>query len=137
MTGPTRRWMLVLGGLALLGVTGGWLTLRTGFSPRPARVADTLLSEPVAVAPGIYILGKPSPAAAYLVETSRGLVLIDSGLASDAASVTEQIAQLGFEPNRVRAILLTHVHADHSLGAERLRQQSGAKIYAGRADCSP
>src|SRR5262249_32132929 len=35
----------------------------------------------------------------------------------------------------LKAILLTHVHADHSMGAAHLREVSGAKIYAGRADC--
>src|SRR5262249_9672327 len=32
------------------------------------------------------------------------------------------------------AILLTHGHADHVLGAERLRSTTGAKVYAGKRD---
>jgi glyoxylase-like metal-dependent hydrolase (beta-lactamase superfamily II) len=34
----------------------------------------------------------------------------------------------------VRAILLTHVHWDHTGGAESLRAATGAKVYAGRGD---
>jgi glyoxylase-like metal-dependent hydrolase (beta-lactamase superfamily II) len=89
------------------------------------------------VAPGVYVLGESSPAAVYLVDTSAGLVLIDSGLESSAAGVIEQVSRLGFSLNRLQAILLTHVHADHSLGAEQLRAQTGARLYAGGADCAP
>jgi glyoxylase-like metal-dependent hydrolase (beta-lactamase superfamily II) len=78
-----------------------------------------------------------SPAAAYAVDTADGLVLIDSGLEDSAAAVTEQLDRLRLDVRRLRAILLTHAHADHSLGAERLRAQTGAKVYAGHADCPP
>jgi glyoxylase-like metal-dependent hydrolase (beta-lactamase superfamily II) len=93
--------------------------------------------ELVTLAPGIHLLGKLSPAAAYVVETTDGLVLVDSGLQADGQAVVEQLARLRLAPDRLRAILLTHVHADHSLGAERLRSLSGARIYAGRGDCQP
>src|SRR5262249_49942933 len=33
-------------------------------------------------------------------------------------------------------ILLTHVHGDHCGGAERLRGETGAKVYAGRDDAA-
>jgi glyoxylase-like metal-dependent hydrolase (beta-lactamase superfamily II) len=77
------------------------------------------------------------PAAVYVVDTTEGLVLVDSGVEDSTALVMEQLADLGLDVKRLRAILLTHVHADHSLGAARLRERTGAKIYAGRADCLP
>src|SRR4051794_4989575 len=40
----------------------------------------------------IYLLGGLSPSAAYVVETSEGLVLVDSGLRSDAADLKSQLA---------------------------------------------
>jgi metallo-beta-lactamase class B len=101
------------------------------------KVARVLVPEAVAVAPRIYLLGKMSPAAAYVVDTADGLVLIDSGLDAGAEDVTSQLAALGLDAGRLRAILLTHGHADHSLGARSLRQRTGAKVYAGRADCPP
>lgn len=106
----------------------------SGFTPRPARLYSFMFPEPIALAPGLYLLGKNSPAAVYLIETSQGLVLIDSGLEADAGVVREQIRQLGFDVQQLRAILLTHVHADHSLGAEYLRSLTGATIYAGQGD---
>ncbi|MHB1426713.1 MAG: MBL fold metallo-hydrolase [Gemmataceae bacterium] len=105
-----------------------------GFAPRAARVSLILLPAPVALAPGLYLLGKNDPAAVYLIETSQGLVLVDSGLEADAGVVREQIRELNFDVKQLRAILLTHVHADHTFGAEYLRALTGAAVYAGRGD---
>jgi metallo-beta-lactamase class B len=130
-------WRLILGGLvaASFGIAV-WRQPWRGFTPRPAALVDALEGRPVAVAPGVYLLGRSAPAAVYMVETSQGLVLIDSGLEEDAATVIRQVAKLGFDVKDLRAVLLTHIHADHSQGAARLRKIAGAKIYAGRADAA-
>ncbi len=86
---------------------------------------------------GVYLLGQSSPAAVYAVDTADGLVLIDSGTEASAATLIEQLGRLGLDLGRLRAILLTHVHADHSLGAQELRTRTGARIYAGQGDCQP
>src|ERR1700678_3692643 len=46
------------------------------------------------VVPGIYILGGLAPSVAYVVETSQGLVLIDSGLDEDASLLKSQMTAL-------------------------------------------
>src|SRR5262249_51190418 len=120
VTEPARWWEGRLVKAALLGIVavvlGGvvWLRRPAEVTPRPARLAQALVPAPVALAPGVYLLGKNSPAAVYLVETSRGLVLIDSGLDPRAERVLSQLSQLDFDVRQLRAILLTHVHADHS-----------------------
>jgi glyoxylase-like metal-dependent hydrolase (beta-lactamase superfamily II) len=93
-----------------------------------------LADKPVTLTPGIHCLGGLTPAAAYAVETSEGLVLIDAGVEDDARSVKEQLAELGLDWKRIRAVLLTHAHWDHSAGAEHLRKATGARVYAGRDD---
>lgn len=100
------------------------------FASQPAR----LIRAAVSVVPGIYLLGGLSPSAAYVIETSQGLVLVDSGLDSDAKLLRAQMAELGLDWKRIRAILLTHVHGDHSGGAEWLRANTGARTYAGAGD---
>jgi glyoxylase-like metal-dependent hydrolase (beta-lactamase superfamily II) len=84
--------------------------------------------------PGVHLLGALEPAAAYVVETSEGLVLVDSGLQSDADLLKSQLAALGLDWRRVRAVLITHAHGDHCGGAEHLRAALGATVYAGRGD---
>jgi glyoxylase-like metal-dependent hydrolase (beta-lactamase superfamily II) len=101
-------------------------------------VADAPVLEPRAmtIVPGIHMLGGLSPSAAYVVETSEGLVLIDSGLRADAGPVRADLSTLKLEESRVRAVLLTHAHGDHTGGAGYFREKTGARIYAGRADAA-
>ena len=91
---------------------------------------------PMYVAPGAYLLGGLMPSAAYVVETSEGLVLVDSGLRSDASHLKAQLKGLDLDWQQVRAILLTHAHVNHSGGAEHLRAETGAKVYAGQGDAA-
>jgi glyoxylase-like metal-dependent hydrolase (beta-lactamase superfamily II) len=104
--------------------------------PDSNKVSDSLphvLSpKAVTIVPGIHLLGGLKPAAAYVVETSAGLVLIDAGL--HAFLVKREMGSLGLNWEQVRAIFLTHVHGDHSGGAQELRSAVGAKIYAGEGD---
>jgi glyoxylase-like metal-dependent hydrolase (beta-lactamase superfamily II) len=88
------------------------------------------------IVPGIHLLCDLGPSAAYIIETSDGLILIDSGLETDAAPLKREMGKLGLDWRKIRAILLTHAHGDHCGGAEHLRKVTGAKIYAGRDDAA-
>lgn len=104
-------------------------------SPTSSSSANLVLNqEPRTLAPGLHYLGRMSPAAAYAVETSNGLVLIDAGMQPDARALKRQLSELGLDWTRLRAILLTHAHADHAGGAQHLRRITGAKVHAGRGD---
>src|SRR5580700_9279909 len=85
----------------------------------------------VLVAPGLHLIGTMSPSAVYVVETSEGLILVDSGLNSDAGLLKAEMAKLGLDWKRVRAILLSHAHGDHTGGAQALRRATKATVYAG------
>jgi glyoxylase-like metal-dependent hydrolase (beta-lactamase superfamily II) len=86
--------------------------------------------------PGIHLLGGLGPSPAYLIESSQGLILIDSGLQSDALALRSEASKLGLDWRLIRAIFLTHVHGDHTAGAERLRSETGAKVHVGRGDAA-
>src|SRR5262245_39245410 len=109
----TRRRLAGLAALLILA-----LTLVVVYRQRHNREDDSgeatsgtvLGSQALKVAPGIYYLGGLTPAAAYVVETSDGLVLIDTGLDKEAGPLRQQMASLGLDWKRLRAILLTHVH---------------------------
>jgi glyoxylase-like metal-dependent hydrolase (beta-lactamase superfamily II) len=124
-------------GLAMLLMIAVLLVAqRLHWIQRGGLLAPVLAPSTVTIAPGIHLLGGLDPAAAYAVETPEGLVLIDSGLEPDARLLREQLSALGLGGQRLRAILLTHVHGDHSGGAETLRRTTGAKVYAGHADAA-
>lgn len=146
----TLRRRLAVGMAAGVLLAGGvWLYSATHSRPakRPVDFGAGLLPtekdsprlkpESVKIADGIFLLGELFPAAAYVVETSEGLVLIDSGVEADYGKLRQGLSQLGLEFGRLKLILLTHVHGDHSMGASRLRRETGAKIYIGREDARP
>ncbi len=123
---------LLLAGL-LLGVA--YFLHRAGSSSdRSDGVKPLLTLAAHTLAPGVHILGGLKPSAVYAVETSEGLVLIDSGLEAVASQLKSELARLGLDWRKVRAILLTHAHGDHSGGAQYLRETTGAKVYAGAGD---
>lgn len=66
--------------------------------------------------------------AAFLVETSEGPVLIESGPYSTFPSLKKGLAKHGYEPEDIKHVFLTHIHLDHA-GAAWWFAQHGAKIY--------
>lgn len=65
----------------------------------------------------------------YAVIDDDGVVLVDSGMTTDAEPVLNGLAQLDKTPADVHSILLTHWHNDHAAGAARIRELSGAAVY--------
>src|SRR5262245_27992594 len=138
-----RRQRLGWFAVAVAGYVLAALVLASSFRNHAQRVTSfsrqtvpVLAPAAITVVPGVHLLGALSPSAAYAVATSRGLVLVDSGLKPDARLLKEQMERLGLNWRELRAILLTHAHGDHCGGAEQLRAVTGAKVYAGRGDAA-
>lgn len=132
--GSMRSFPWRAGALVAAAVVG-LATLELRWHRREGAEPPVLAPAVVEVAPGVHLLGRTFPNAAYLVETTDGLVLVDTCPDADAAPVLSQIRDLELDVRRLRRILLTHAHADHALGARRLRELSGASVCAGRGDC--
>lgn len=86
----------------------------------------------------------------YLIDTGDDVILVDTGIPAgtpeenpdenslmytgkDICSYMEAFAALGYKPEQVSKILLTHKHADHS---GELRSFPNAKIYVGEEEAS-
>jgi glyoxylase-like metal-dependent hydrolase (beta-lactamase superfamily II) len=72
--------------------------------------------------------GHPGTIAAFLLETSEGPVLVESGPATTWNALEEGIHQAGYAVEDVRHLLLTHIHFDHAGAAWRLAER-GARVY--------
>jgi metallo-beta-lactamase class B len=83
--------------------------------------------EPFKLFDNVYYVGLQT-VSAFLVTTSAGLVLIDSGYAETADWLLDSIRKTGNDPKNIRYVLVTHSHADHYGGAARIKQESGARI---------
>ena len=65
-----------------------------------------------------------------LVETEVGLVLIDGALPQSAEQIMANVRTLGFDPMRIKYILLSHAHYDHAGGINALQRYTRAKVFA-------
>lgn len=131
MTSGTGRKLLVA--LVVVLLIGTCVYFGAALWKAPIKVA-LVDGSTKTVVPGVHLLGHLGPGAAYVVETSDGLILIDAGLERDAQPVKDEMTKLGLDWKKVRAIFLTHTHGDHVGGADRLRAETGARIYAGEGD---
>lgn len=66
--------------------------------------------------------------ASFLIESSAGPILIETGPHSTFESMKAQLAKHGYQPEDVKHVLLTHIHFDHA-GAAWAFAAHGANIY--------
>ena len=75
---------------------------------------------------------QPYPPNVHLVVDGEEGAFIDAGF-SDDRSITSRLEALrGFAGLKLRYIVITHHHFDHSSGAHRLREETGARIVMHR-----
>ena len=78
---------------------------------------------------------------AYLVNTGEHLVLIDAGAAGlfgpTLGKIVENLRAAGYDPAKVDAVLITHLHGDHVnglLNADGTRAFPNADVWSAKAD---
>ncbi len=124
-----RSWQIGLIGVAVLA------TAILGFSRwRLPKSVPPLGLATVTIVPGVHMIRGLGPSAAYAVETSEGTILVDAGLEAAASTLKSELANLLIDYRTIKAVFLTHVHGDHTGGAEAIRRATGAKTYAGKGD---
>ena len=87
------------------------------------------------IARGLYVI-PVGPVNTFLLESSDGDTLIDSGLPGSADKVLRAIRELGKQSGNIRHILLTHAHADHIGSFAALKKATGADAYMHQADAA-
>ena len=70
----------------------------------------------------------------HVVAQGRSLVMIDSGYERGAAALDAAMRAEGLDPADLRAVIVTHGHADHAGGARYFQQRYGARVVAGSGD---
>lgn len=90
--------------------------------------------KPYRVVGNIYYVGSEG-LSAWLVTTSEGHVLLDGGPSAEGGKLIERnIQSLGFKLADVKVLINTHAHYDHAGGLAQLKADTGAKLWASRAD---
>jgi hydroxyacylglutathione hydrolase len=91
---------------------------------------------PWRVAEGVWAIGPwNSDQQIYLIDTGQGLALVDPSLEVYQDEVLAQLDGLGFVPEQVRWVVLTHCHIDHGQSC-RQWQARGAQVIIGAGDAA-
>lgn len=70
----------------------------------------------------------------YLIETSDGLILIDTAQEPYVDWILDNIRATGHDPEDIEYILISHGHCDHFCGAAKISEISGARVTAMEED---
>jgi metallo-beta-lactamase class B len=65
---------------------------------------------------------------AYLLTTPAGHILLDGGMPSSAVDIEASIHKLGFRPEEIRMLLVTHAHVDHAGTTAYFKRLSDATL---------
>lgn len=79
-------------------------------------------------------LTHPQDCNVYAIKVQDGFLLVDSGVGVEPEKIETVLEKDGLSPEKMRAILLTHGHADHSGGAAYFQKQYGAQIIGPKAE---
>lgn len=88
--------------------------------------------DPFPIYGGSYYVG-PQGVASVLITSPKGHILIDGGTPKSAATIIEHIRRLGFKPEEIKYILVSHEHFDHAGGLAQLQRVSGATVLTSLA----
>lgn len=64
----------------------------------------------------------------------EGVVLVDTGMPGDGPIVLSAVRELGYAPDDVTSILVTHAHLDHIGSLAALKAATGALVVASRRE---
>lgn len=81
------------------------------------------------ILPGLYTFSGLLVGRVYCIEDPDGLTIIDTALPFSPARIFKQIATLGYKPEDIKRILITHAHPDHVGGLRELQARTGAAVY--------
>jgi len=91
------------------------------------------LGEPSELAPGFWAIGqkKGGEVHAFLCDDGSGeLTLVDTLYDTDGKRILDLIARIGKQPGDLKHIVITHGHRSHLGGLARLKDVTGARLYA-------
>jgi metallo-beta-lactamase class B len=88
---------------------------------------------PFRIAGNLYYVGSKG-LATYLITTSQGHILINSGLEANVPLIRASVEKLGFKFADIRILLISHAHWDHNAGSAAIKTLTGATYVVMDAD---
>ena len=89
--------------------------------------------KPFRIAGNLYYVGTYD-LASYLITTSKGNILINTGLANSATQIKSNIEALGFKFADTKILLTTQAHYDHMGAMAVIKKETGAQLMVDEKD---
>lgn len=70
----------------------------------------------------------------YLITTSAGHILVNTGVGDTAQQIKASVEKLGFKLSDVKILTSTHGHFDHVAGIAELKKMTGAQVVVSDRD---
>ena len=90
-------------------------------------------ADPVQIAGPIYFVGTKG-LGAFLITTSEGHILMNTGMPSSGPMMVDSIRKLGFKPEDIKLMINGHAHIDHAGAFAFFKQQYGAQLAVMKDD---
>jgi metallo-beta-lactamase class B len=91
--------------------------------------------QPFRIVGNLYYVGTYD-LAAYLITTSQGHILINTGLDDSEALIRAHVDKLGFKFKDIKILLTTHAHFDHVGAMAAIKKQTGATMMIHEKDAA-
>ena len=89
--------------------------------------------QPFRIAGNLYYVGTYD-LACYLIVTSKGNILINTGLANSAPIIKKNVEALGFTMKHIKILLTTQAHYDHVGAMAVIKKATHAKVMVDEKD---
>lgn len=111
---------------------------RFGNMNPPSYLSDhpyKLAVEPFCIKGNLYFVGAAQNST-HLIDTGNGLIIIDVPPIEFLPYVINNIWKIGFNPEDIKLIIISHAHADHYASVNAMRKITGAKVAISKVDAN-
>lgn len=95
----------------------------------PLLASNTPIFPPFRILGNLYYVGDDD-LASYLIVTSKGSILINTGYEFSVPDIRSRMKTLGFRFTDIKILLVTHAHSDHAAGMAATKKLTGAQMLA-------
>lgn len=90
-------------------------------------------AEPMKIVGPVHFVGTKG-LGVWLITTSEGHILLNTGMPGSGRMIEASIRKLGFKPEDIKLLLACHAHIDHVAGHAQIKKTSGAKVVMMREE---
>ena len=109
-----------------------WISINFCIAQPSSDIAQEIV-RPFQVFDNLYYVGTKT-VSAWLLESDQGLILFDSLHGELTTLAISSIRELGFDPDDIRYLIVSHAHYDRVGGARKFQDEFGAVVMMTEAD---